>query len=110
MVPLGQTSKSPTGPASLTPCVSNFYNYQQMIMEKNGGAVMSDESMCLDVPTFQEKITNEASQTIRFMACNQMERQKWKFQDQQIGNYITFVLIVFPRKFPTDQSALEFLF
>ena len=56
-------------------------------MEKNGGAVMSDESMCLDVPTFQEKITNEfASQTIRFMACNQMERQKWKFQDQQIGN------------------------
>ena len=79
-------------------------------MEKNGGAVMSDESMCLDVPTFQEKITNEASQTIRFMACNQMERQKWKFQDQQIGNYITFVLIVFPRKFPTDQSALEFLF
>ena len=61
-----------------------------MIMEKNGGAVMSDESMCLDVPTFQEKITNEASQTIRFMACNQMERQKWKFQDQQIGNHFCF--------------------
>ena len=83
VVPLGQTSKSPTGQATLTPCVSNFYNYQQMVMEKEGGSVMSDESMCLDVPNYKDlEDGNEVS--VRFMACNQLDRQKWKYQQQQI--------------------------
>lgn len=68
---------------------------------------MSDESMCLDVPTFQEKITNEASQTIRFMACNQMERQKWKFQDQQIVHQASQQCLTYVAQGSSDQVQLR---
>ena len=105
VVPLGQTSKSPTGPASLTPCVSNFYNYQQMIMEKDQGAVMSDESMCLDVPTYQTSKMSDAS--VRFMACNQMERQKWKYQAQQIVHLASQHCLTYVAQGSSDQLQLR---
>ena len=39
---------------------------------------MTDEAMCLDVPNYQE--ASEAS--VRFMACNQMDRQVWRFDPE----------------------------
>merc|ERR1711997_1267706 len=39
---------------------------------------MTDEAMCLDVPNYQDN--NEAS--ARFMACNQLARQMWRFDNK----------------------------
>ena len=80
VIPPAQTSKSPKGQALMTPCVQSFYNYQQIVMDDVNQSIMTDESMCLDVPNYKDG----SDATVRFMACNQMDRQKWKFQDKKI--------------------------
>ena len=38
------------GYALLSKCVDTFYNLQQFVMDEKSGAIMTDESMCLDCP------------------------------------------------------------
>ena len=73
------SSSSHKGYASLSRCIETFYNYQQFVMDKEQGWLMTDESMCLDVPNAQ----NDPEASARFSSCNQMSRQKWKYDSVQ---------------------------
>jgi polypeptide N-acetylgalactosaminyltransferase len=80
------SSTPPKGQAALVPCEPKFFNYQQLVMDReSGGYIMGDESVCLDSPTAQ----NHVEASVRFQGCNQMERQKWTFDGGLIKHKLT---------------------
>ena len=72
------SSNSHKGYALLSKCMDAFYNAQQFVMDPENGNIMTDESMCLDVPNAEDP---EAS--ARFASCNQLSRQKWNYDPGQ---------------------------
>lgn len=73
------SSKMPQGQALLAPCDTRAFQLHQQIVVSEQGFIMTDESMCLDVPNYQDE---SAEASARFSACNQMERQEWSFDDK----------------------------
>uniref|UniRef100_A0A6A7FWV6 Polypeptide N-acetylgalactosaminyltransferase n=3 Tax=Hirondellea gigas TaxID=1518452 RepID=A0A6A7FWV6_9CRUS len=71
------SSSQPTGPAILQDCVIETYQPQSFVFNKRG-FVMTDESVCLDVP---DSRTVKVPQ-VRIMACNEYERQKWTYDEE----------------------------
>ncbi|KAA0191119.1 hypothetical protein HAZT_HAZT001487 [Hyalella azteca] len=74
--PITGSSSQPTGPAILQDCVIEFYQPQSFVFNKKG-FIMTDESVCLDVP---ESRTVPNPQ-VRLMACNEYDRQKWTYDE-----------------------------
>lgn len=56
-------SPQPTGPAGFEECTKDFVTSQLFAMSEEG-AVMGDESVCLDCPQWEERDAG-----VRFAAC-----------------------------------------
>jgi hypothetical protein len=54
-------------------------NLLQMFVMAPSGAVMTDESVCLDAP---ERDHSTLQPKVRIMACSGLGRQKWSYNDQ----------------------------
>lgn len=67
---------APLGAATIINCISTTPpTLLQMFVMVPGGAIMTDESVCLDVrPSSENSI---AGTTARMSTCTQLERQKW---------------------------------
>ena len=102
---LSTSSQSPTGQARLTSCVDHFHNFQQVVMDNDLGFIMADESMCLDVPNYQEGEGSEAS--ARFMACNHLERQHWHHEDQKLKHRVTGLCLTYVAQGSSDHLILR---
>jgi polypeptide N-acetylgalactosaminyltransferase len=75
--PMTLASSQANAAAALSSCGKDMQPLQQQfVTETNGdaGPLMSDESLCLDVPNYQD----DKDASARFIACNQMERQQWQ--------------------------------
>ncbi|XP_017772044.1 PREDICTED: polypeptide N-acetylgalactosaminyltransferase 3 [Nicrophorus vespilloides] len=76
--PLGKlNSNQPTGIAKLNECLKHDMIIEMFVMTKEG-FVVTDDSICLDAP---EKET-DGVKTVRIMACNWANRQKWKYNEK----------------------------
>ena len=71
----GSQSSQPNGPALLDSCVDSEMNTGQLVTMNKVGNIMGDESVCLDVPTWQEEDAG-----VRFSSCNEIERQIWSLE------------------------------
>jgi Ricin-type beta-trefoil lectin domain len=67
---------APLGAATIINCIGTTPpTLLQMFVIVPGGAIMTDESVCLDVrPSSENSI---AGTTARLSTCTQLERQKW---------------------------------
>ena len=54
-------------------------NLQQMFVMTPSGAVMTDESVCLDAP---ERDHTTRHPKVRIMACSGLGRQKWNYNER----------------------------
>ena len=61
-------------------CLDDFYTQQLLVLTKEG-YLMGDESVCLDSPNAANQ--NEAS--LRFQACAELDRQKWRHDGAEGG-------------------------
>lgn len=76
--PIGKgTLNQPMGTAKLNYCLKED-NLIEMFVFTPEGAVMTDESVCLDAP---EKITAVEGK-VRIMACSGFKRQRWKYDEK----------------------------
>jgi len=66
------------GAATVASC-SVEPNLLQMFVMSPSGAVMTDESVCLDAP---ERDHSTLQPKVRIMACSGLGRQKWSYNDQ----------------------------
>ncbi|XP_037074927.1 polypeptide N-acetylgalactosaminyltransferase 3-like [Pollicipes pollicipes] len=73
----------PSGPATVTDCASNWYTPQLFVMTMEG-YIMTDESVCLDVPDGGQQ---EAEGRARLHGCSQLSRQKW-YHDQKTSELV----------------------
>lgn len=102
--PVTASSLGPKGHIMLAQCAEDkFHHYQQFIMENGGGPIMADESMCLDAPTYKD-LTESSS--ARFMACNQLDRQKWKYRGGNIVHDISQLCLTFVAEGSSDPFML----
>lgn len=67
------------------------------------GSIMTDESMCLDVPNYQDE--NEAS--ARFLACNQMDRQFWRHENNKLVHIATGKCLTYLPQGSSDQLVIR---
>lgn len=72
----------PSGYAIYEPCVKSPTLSQMFVMATNG-VVMTDESVCLDAP---ERDTRHEKPKVKIMACNGLQRQKWRY-DQDVSKF-----------------------
>lgn len=81
--PLGKgTLNQPMGTAKLNQCLKED-NLIEMFVMTPKGAIMTDESVCLDAP---EKTTNDGK--VRIMACSGFKRQQWTY-----NNFVSQIFI-----------------
>jgi len=74
-----------------------------MNVKSNGTFIMTDESMCLDVPNYQE--IHEAS--ARFAACNTLDRQKWRLEGTRLVHSLTDQCLTYVTEGTSDQLVLK---
>jgi len=83
------------GSATVMAC-STELNLLQMFVMSPSGAVMTDESVCLDAP---ERDHATLQPKVRIMACSGLGRQRWSYNDQassrpSVQNYSTNLNVV----------------
>lgn len=77
--PVGKGSlNQPMGAATVASCAVEP-NLLQLFVMSPSGAVMTDESVCLDAP---ERDHSTLQPKVRIMACSGLGRQKWSYNDQ----------------------------
>lgn len=70
--PQGRGSlNQPSGVVVITPCSQELYH---MFIRTRSGDVMTDESVCLDVPD-----SNDIKSKVKVVACSGSVRQKWDY-------------------------------
>ena len=88
----------------LADCVDHFQVYQQMIMgNETASPIMTDESMCLDVPNYQDK----SGASARFAACNQLDRQKWRLEGARLVHDVTDQCLTYVTEGSSDPLILR---
>ncbi|XP_043236677.1 polypeptide N-acetylgalactosaminyltransferase 1-like isoform X2 [Amphibalanus amphitrite] len=81
--PYATGTGQPSGPATTTDCASNWYTPQLFVMTVDG-FIMTDESVCLDVPDGGRET---AESRVRIHGCSQLSRQKW-FHDSSTSQLV----------------------
>ncbi|KAI5712845.1 hypothetical protein M8J75_011702 [Diaphorina citri] len=67
-----------SGPASLLPCTHLPVLTQMFVMKLPTDLIATDESVCLDVPEYE----NDISPRVRILACSGFNRQRWTYDKE----------------------------
>ncbi len=73
------SSNQPSGAATMQKCDEDFF-VNQIFVVSEAGFIMGDESVCLDAPS-----AKDADASVRFQACSELERQKWRVDDSAMS-------------------------
>lgn len=72
------TRNQPSGVVAISPCSQNLYH---MFVKTKSGEIMTDESLCLDVPE-----SNDIISKVKVVACSGSPRQKWEY-DKNVSKF-----------------------
>lgn len=79
------STNQPMGVVNLTPCRENL---ERAFVYTKTNVVMTDESVCLDVPD-----VNEVKSKVKVIACSGSERQKWQYVKNVSCRLINYLII-----------------
>jgi Ricin-type beta-trefoil lectin domain. len=89
-----------SGPASLLPCTHLPVLTQMFVMKLPTDLIATDESVCLDVPEYE----NDISPRVRILACSGFNRQRWTYDKEvRLGN--TGIKLTVPNRLKLSNVA-----
>ena len=94
-------SAQPSGSSTLGTCHEDF-NVNHIFVVTKEGYVMADESVCLDAP-----LASEDEATVRFQACGELSRQKWRVEDKLVKHLDTGKCLSHPTAGTSDVLTLQ---